>query len=80
MQTAVDLVATLCKGQGGSHKHANSPYARLVHGELYIRLTNVAGRMDAGMEVHHMQAGAGSFPYAEAGAVGGPAGLLPLCG
>ncbi len=44
------------------------------------RLTNMAGRMDAGMEVHYMQAGARSFPYTEAGAAGGPAGLLPLCG
>jgi len=40
----------------------------------------MAGRMEAGMEVYYMQASAGSFPYTEAGAGGGPAGLLPLCG
>ncbi len=40
----------------------------------------MAGRMDTSMEVHYMQAGASSFPYTEAGPIGGPTGLLPLCG
>lgn len=44
------------------------------------KLTNMAGGVGAGMEVHHMQPSAGSLPYAEAGAIGGPTGLLPLCG
>ena len=67
-------------GKGKTHKHANPPCKASMRQARHDRLTNMAGRMDTGMEVHYMQAGAGSFPYTEAGAFGGPAGLLPLCG
>ena len=45
----------------------------------------MAGRMEAGMEVYYMQAGAGSFPYTDAGPVGVQQGCclsvadLPYC-
>jgi len=81
MQTAVDLNATLPKWQGENSQACKSTICKASMRQAgHDRLTNMAGRMDTGMEVHYMQAGAGSFPYTEAGAVGGPAGLLPLCG